>query len=253
MFKKIVKEWNAHGAACCTVLSVGFTVIEGVWAYRAGKRAGQHPEWTTEEKIMNVVGPAATGAGAIVFAVCAQKTNMAHIATLAAENVMNEKKRQKFIKKAEEVVGKENIDKIKQSMHPEPKKEEIPIGTNEYLFIDDTTGAKTVDTIENMYENINRFQMKLHTQPYVTLGDWLEIGGFEHFKKGSLPITEDCELSSLEDKGDDDLGWCVDKLWEYLDRGWMSIYLVPCTREDGSTYYIIDFEVPPTVSVFYQD
>ena len=261
MFKKIVNAWNAHGAATCTALSIGCVVVEGVWAYRAGKRAGQHPEWTTEEKIMNAVGPAATGAGAIVFAVCAQRKNMANLAMLAAEKVMDEKKRQKWLKNAKECIGEENLNKIKQSMHPEPKKEEMQeaetksekVGQEMFVFVDDTTGAKTIDTVEGMLHKINSFQARLHSEYIVTLGEWLAIGGFERFKKGELPLTADAELEELGKLSDDDLGWCMDTVYEFLGTGWMDVHLIECKNEQGQLYYLVEFEVPPLVSVFHRD
>lgn len=254
MFKKLVSIYNKHGAATCTVISGCLTAVSGVWAYRAGKRAGQHPEWTTEQKVMNVVGPAATGVGAVVFAVCAQKTNMAHIAALGIDNVMNEKKRQKLVQKATDVLGEENINRIKQSMHPEPKEEEMPpIGTEQFVFIDDFTGGRTLDSVEGMLRKIYRFQEMLHSTYIVTLGDWLELGGFDRYKKGELPLTEDCEMESLKDLSDDDLGWSMDKILEYIGNDWMDIQLIECKKENGLVYYIIEFQMEPTASVFYMD
>lgn len=244
--------YTKHGAAGFTIAAIGFAIVEGIMAYRAGKRCGQHPEWTEKEKMMNVVAPVAAGAGTVVCIAASQHKNAGEIATLASSQLLNEKKRQQWIKKAEETLGKENIEKIKASMHPVKDEEVAPRPDGRILFIDDFTGARTYSTREEMLKAIDKFHAYYHTNQYAAYGKLLEYGKFERFDgvNRAIPISEDDEGNPLDGLSDMDIGFSSCKQWnDGWETDWIDVWIVDhVDPKSGNEYCTIETGMYPVAN-----
>jgi len=241
--KSIRHIWNAHGSSILTGSSWFLTGVATITAYRAGKREGVNPSKTPKEWLLNVAVPAGATVGSIVCSGASHYKDAGTIAALAAESVFNEKKRKQMMQDVEDFVGKENMDKLRKNMHPEPV---IPhdIPENKFLWIDDTTGARTIASVSEILEaeyTANR-QMKL--RGYISFGEWLSLANFNRFKKGELALTEDAWGNPVSDCSDEDLGWC-DYAESTYGYQWIDFKHILCHDKEGSPYYIIDYPFAP--------
>ena len=257
LFSGLKRAYAKHGGAWFAVAAVVGVVAEGVVAYRAGKRCGQHPEWTEKEKAMNIVAPVGIAVGTTVAIGAGQHKNAGEIATLMSTQLLNEKNRQKWVKNATDIIGEDNMKKIKESMRPVhdvPKVDD----DGRMLVIDDYTGAKSYLTYEEIYKGIDKFHAKYHTDGFASHGYLLECLKMERFdgKNNPLPLTEDDEGNLFEvttDDGtvirlsDEDIGYSV---WKQNEEGfgsdWIDIW--PVEHEDkttGNVYVTIELGMYP--------
>ena len=244
------KAYNKHGGAWFAVGAITLTVVEGITAYRAGKRSGQHPEWDTKQKVLNVAGPVAVGAADVACIAAGQHKNAGQIATLVSSQILNEKKRQQWMKKATEVVGEENMNKIRESMHPV---NDIPNSNDgRFLYIDDFTGGKAFLTKQEWYEGVLEFQRLYAEQGYAAHGDLLKCCHFERFDgvTNPIPVTDDAEGNPLEALSDMDIGYNACKQWE---DGWGTPWIdvrveEAVNKQTGQIYYVQTTDMYPVAN-----
>ena len=235
--------WNVHGSTILTASSWGFTGIATITAYRFGKREGQHPSEKPKDWLIQASLPAGAAVASMACSGISHYKDAATIGALVAETAFNDKKRKEMMKDIEDFVGKENMDKFRQSLHPEPV---IPndIPEDKFVWIDDLTGSKTIASLAEIVEAeyaVNRLNRE---RGYVSLGDWYEFANFPHVKKGDLPLSEDDYGISLNGCGDEDLGWTEYAQGTY-GYSWIDFKHVECKDKDGKVYYIIEYPWPP--------
>lgn len=249
LINSIKVAYNRHGSTTLTVIAAVGSVAGAVLAYNAGKRVGQNPKMTTKEKVLNVVPPVVAETVAITAGITAHATDAGKIAALATATLMDEKKRKKFMENAEKYIGKENLDKIKASMHPVDDIDNIPQRTDgKILFVDDVTGARSWNTKEEMYKAIDNWHAYYHSNQFVSWGKMLEYGGFERFdgKTRPLPFTEDAYGTKTIDMSDDDIGFRTDIQWEEgYGTDWIDVRLLDRTTDKGTPYVLLDPEWYP--------
>lgn len=229
LFSSLRRTCSKYGSGALVVGALVSGASAIVLSYRAGKRAAQHPEWDTKEKAMNCIATGVAGGISAGCVIAGHSADSGKIATLMATQLLDEKKRQKFMKTAEEKIGKENIEKIKASMHPVKDEEVKPRSDGKILFIDDFTGAKTYSTCEQMWKAIDKFHQFYHTNQYAPYGKLLEYGGFERFDgvTNCIPITEDSEGNPLEGLSDMDIGFSSCKQWvDGYETDWIDVYII---------------------------
>lgn len=242
------KAYNKHGGAWFAVGAITLTVVEGITAYRAGKRSGQHPEWDTKQKVLNVAAPVAVGAADVACIAAGQHKNAGQIATLVSSQILNEKKRQQWMKKATEVVGEENMNKIRESMHPVNENDIRNYGDDIFLFIDDYTGAKTYSTIDDMRIAIDMFHEYYHREQCAAYGTWLEFAGFERFDgiNNPVPVTCDIDGNAIAGLSDMKIGFNACRQWEDYNTDWIGIYIREhVNKETGQKYFTVDMDAYP--------
>lgn len=235
--------YNKYGAAGFTCAAIVAVVVEGVTAYRAGKKIGQNPNMDTKDKILTVLPAAGSGIVAASCAIASQSKNAGQISALVSQTILDKKKSKATMEKVEEFIGKDNMDKFKASFHPDVEIEPMKIDVGEFLFVDDQTGARVVRTLEEMQEARYQFMMEYMRNGTISHGRWLEIAGFNRFGKGDLPQTFDCEGKGLLDLSDEDVGYSVTKFLEYgYETGAFDIDFVRCVNSNDEEYYLVDFK-----------
>lgn len=248
MFEKITRTvsraYNKYGAAGFTCAAIVCVAVEGITAYRAGKKIGQNPDMNTKDKLLTVLPAIGSGFGAAACAIASQSKNAGQISALVSQTILDKKKSKATMEKVEEFIGKDNMDKFKASFHPDV---EVPmtIDVGQFLFVDDQTGARRVATLEEMMQARHEFLLKYMHEGHATHGDWLDIAGFQRFGKGELPITCDEEGVSCINLSDEDVGYSVDRLLEYgYESGVFDIDFVRCINEKDEEFYLVDFKEP---------
>lgn len=249
LFSGLKRAYAKHGAAGFAIAAGIGVVVEGVLAYRAGKRCGQHPEWTDKEKAKNVIAPIGTGIATVTCIGASQHKNAGQIATLMSTQLLNEKNRNKWMNAAEKTIGKENLEKIKESMHPVKDEEVKPRVDGKMLVIDGYSGARGYGTLEEIWEGINKFQNVYHTDGYVPYGKLLEFCHLERIDGETriLPFGEtDDEGVDLMGLSDMDIGYSSWYLGEMgYETDWIDIVPRIHTHADGSEYIVIEEDRAP--------
>lgn len=248
--------YNKHGSAALTAAAIGFSVASSITSYFAGKKAGQNPEMTLKEKALNVAVPVVTEGLAVTSAIASNSKSSGQIAALMATQVLNDKKRKENIKKATEIIGEENMNKIKESMNPVhdiPK--QLPDGR--MLTVDGYTGARGFGTIEDAWNGINQFQALYYKEGFAAYGKLLEFCNLERFdgEHTRLPFT--VVLSPIEEEEN----VCLASELSDMDIGYSSYYLNDCGYEsswiditpsihtdvNGNQYILIECDHDPIV------
>lgn len=251
LFNGLKRAYAKHGSAWLAIAAVGGVIVEGVLAYRAGKRCGQHPEWTEKEKIMNCAGAAGAGVATVGAIAVGHRKDAGEIATLMSTQLLNEKNRQKWVKSATDIIGEENMKKIKQSMHPV---NDIPVKTTDgtVLVIDDLTGAKWYMNELDLWKGIDRAHEIYHSRGYISHGEMIRTCGcpitFDG-KRNPIPLSEDSEGNCLTGLSDDQIGYSTSKMWtDGYDSDWFSIYPVSCINDRGEEYFILETTMYPVAN-----
>lgn len=243
LFSSVRRLASKYGSTALTIGTIVSGVTAVVLSYRAGKRAGQHPEWDTKEKVMNCVATGAAEAVSVGCAVAAHREDSGKIATLMATQLLDEKKRQKMMRTLEDKIGKENLDKIKASMHPIKDEEVEPREDGRLLVIDEFTQARGYGTIDEVWNGINKFQTMYHTDGYIAYGKLLEFCNLERIdgKNRILPYGEtDDEGVDLMGLSDMDIGYSSYYLGEMgYDTDWVDIIPTIHRSADGYEYILI--------------
>lgn len=243
LFSSVRRLASKYGSTALTIGTIVSGVTAVVLSYRAGKRAGQHPEWDTKEKVMNCVATGAAEAVSVGCAVAAHREDSGKIATLMATQLLDEKKRQKMIRTLEDKIGKENLDKIKASMHPVKDEEVKPREDGRLLVIDHFSGAKGYGTIDEVWSGINKFQNMYQTDGYIPYGKLLKFCNLERIdgQKHVFPYGETDDLGvDLMGLSDMEIGYSSYYLGEMgYETDWIDIVPEIHTNANGDKYILI--------------
>lgn len=230
--KKLYDDYGTYGIVAGICVGI---VGTGVLSYKAGKRAGEHPNMSAKDKVFNVAGAVVCGVTTIVGTIFLNKDHLSKEAGLVRMLMFDEKKQEAFVNTTKKIVGEETFYEIRNAMHPTvPTEADLAaLDEGQVLFLDDYTGIKFKATPAQVVEAEYRVNMLLQRRGYVSVYDYLDAL--------QIGIEEEPYMKDYKE-----LGWTAvaEHLPEY-GYDWIEFAHKDMKSSDGTPYVLIDCLTDP--------
>ena len=246
-FGGVNKHFHQYGRNYLTAGAVIFAGVEGVLAYKAGKKEGQDPSKTPQEWFKRIAGAAGSFALSATCAITGNAKAGEQIALLVAGNMLDKKKRQEFVNEVKETIGEEALDDIKKKIHGNVVIKEEEKVSGKVLIVDDVSGARNWSTKEEFFEKLlclNENYMSPWSRGYLSHREVLEKLGWS---KESIPTDPIYTESDGTQVRIDDIGYNSYTLAEDYEMTMINARLIEGNDGNNNKYYLVDWIVDPWV------